>query len=129
MKFFFDNNLSPKLARSLDALAEPEHRVTHLRQRFPGNTSDVEWMSALAAEEDWIIVSGDLRIRNNPHEVAAWKKAGHTTFFLKQGWLDLGPWDQMWKLAKAFPELVDTASRAPRGSPFFVTVNGKIESA
>ncbi|MDZ4803000.1 MAG: hypothetical protein SGI92_32985 [Bryobacteraceae bacterium] len=129
MKFFFDNNLSPKLARSLDVLVEPEHRVTHLKECFAANTPDTVWMGALAGEAGWVIVSGDLQIRKNPHEIKAWQEAGHTTFFLKKGWIDLTRWDQVWKFAKVFPELIATAERARQGSAFFITPNGKIEDA
>ncbi|HWA85893.1 MAG TPA: hypothetical protein VG710_06705 [Opitutus sp.] len=129
MRLFFDNNLSPKLARSLDVLVQPEHRVIHLKERFSANTSDEVWMRALADEPGWVIVSGDLQIRKNPHEVKAWQEAGHTTFFLKKGWIDLKFWDQAWKFAKVFPELLATAERARKGSAFFITPNGKIEEA
>ncbi|MEY2572682.1 MAG: hypothetical protein QOJ87_895 [Verrucomicrobiota bacterium] len=93
MRFFFDNNLSTKLAKSVHVLVAPEHQVVHLKDRFAANTLDETWMSALARETDWVIVSADLRIRKNPHEVEAWKAAGHTTFFLKMdrdGFLDPG---------------------------------------
>jgi hypothetical protein len=129
VRFFFDNNLSPKLARSLDLLVEPEHRVIHLKEKFAADTPDTVWMRALAKEPDWIIISGDLQIRRNPHEIKAWQEAGHTTFFLKKGWIDLPRWDQVWKFAKAFPELIVTAERARNGSAFFITPNGKIEEA
>lgn len=129
MKLFFDNNLSPKLARGLHALVAPDHQVVHLKERFAGNTPDEVWMRALAGESDWVIVSGDLQIRKNPHEIRAWKEAGHTTFFLKKGWIDLPFWDQAWKFAKVFPELLATAERARKGTPFFITPNAKIEQA
>ena len=129
MRLFFDNNLSPKLARSLHALVAPEHQVVHLKELFAANTADEIWMRTLAGQEDWVIVSGDLQIRRNPHEIRAWREAGHTTFFLKKGWIDLPFWDQAWKFAKVFPELLATAERAPKGSAFFVTPNAKIEEA
>ncbi|HVU23753.1 MAG TPA: hypothetical protein VHE13_06480 [Opitutus sp.] len=129
MRLFFDNNLSPKLARSLDVLVQPEHRVVHLKERFAANTPDAVWMRALASESDWVIVSGDLQIRQNAHEIKAWQEAGHTTFFLKKGWIALARWDQVWKFAKVFPELLTTAERARKGSAFFITPNGKIEGA
>jgi 1,2-phenylacetyl-CoA epoxidase PaaB subunit len=127
VRFFFDNNLSPKLARSLDKLVEPQHQVVHLKDRFAANTADEVWMRALAGEEGWIIVSGDLRIRKNPHEIKAWTEAGHTTFFLKKGWIDLTFWEQAWKFAKVFPDMIAAAERAPRGMAFMITPNGKIE--
>ena len=127
MKFFFDNNLAPKLAKCLHVLVEPEHQVVHLKDKFAANTPDEIWMQALAAEEGWIIVSGDLRITKNPHEIKAWQAAGHTTFFLKRGWINMGFWQQAQKFVKCFPDIVDAASRAKSGSMFFVTVNGKVE--
>lgn len=127
MKFFFDNNLAPKLAHGLSQMVEPEHRVVHLKDDFPGNAEDVVWMRALAKETDLVIVTADIRISRNPHEVQAWKQAGHTIFFLKPGWTDLTFWDQANKFTKCFPDLIKEAERAQRGSAFIITVNGKIE--
>ena len=84
VRFFFDNNLPPKLARSLHVLVAPEHEVIHLKEKFPQNASDEAWMNGLAKELDWIIISGDNRITKNPHEVQAWRAAGHTTFSLNR---------------------------------------------
>ena len=127
MNFFFDNNLAPKLAHGLNQMAEPDHHVIHLKDRFPGKIEDVAWMQALASEPDLVIVTADTRIRRNPHEVKAWHEAGHTIFFLKPGWTDLRFWEQANKFTKCFPALVKAAARAERGSAFVVTVNGKIE--
>ncbi|HUI08532.1 MAG TPA: hypothetical protein VL486_16140 [Verrucomicrobiae bacterium] len=127
MKFFFDNNLAPKLAHGLSQMAGPEHRVVHLKDRFPGNVEDVVWMRALAKEADLVIVTADIRISRNPYEVKAWKEAGHTIFFLKPGWVNLPFWDQANKFTKCFPNLIKEAEKAARGSAFVVTVNGKIE--
>jgi hypothetical protein len=129
VRLFFDNNLSPRLARSLHVLVTPEHQVVHLKELFAANTPDEIWMRALAQQEDWVIVSGDLQIRRNPHEIRAWQEAGHTTFFLKKGWIDLPFWDQAWKFAKVFPELLETAARTRKGTAFFITPNAKIEEA
>ena len=127
MRFFFDNNLAPKLAHGLSQMVEPENRVVHLTDLFPANVEDVVWMRALAKESDLVIVTADTHISRNPHEVAAWKQAGHTIFFLKPGWTDLTFWDQANKFTKCFPQLIEEALRAERGAAFIVTVNGKIE--
>jgi PIN like domain len=108
-------------------LVEPEHQVVHLKDRFAANTPDETWMAALAGEPDWIIVSGDLQIRKNPHEIHAWKAAGHTTFFLKAGWINLPSWTQTWKFVKCFPDIVALAARAKKGTFFMVSTMGKIE--
>lgn len=126
MRFFLDNNLAPKLAKSLDALVEPDHQVVHLKDRFAANTSDETWMSALASEPDWIIISGDIRISRNPHKVEAWRAAGHTIFFLKPGWTNYSFWVQAYKFVKCFPGIIAVAAKAKRGEFFFVSANGKI---
>ena len=126
MRFFVDNNVAPKLAKSLHVLVEPEHQVVHLKDRFAANAPDETWMNALAQEENWVIISGDLQIRTNPHEVKAWRNAGHTVFFLKDRWIELGFWTQAWKFVKCFPAIVATAKSAKVGDFFSVSVNGKI---
>ena len=127
MKFFFDNNLPPKLAQSLNLLVQPDHQVVHLKEKFPANAPDEVWIKALAAEKQWVIISGDLRIRKNPHVMQAWKSAGHTIFFLKSGWINLPLWTQTWKFVKCFPEILATATKARNGREFFVTTSGRIE--
>jgi PIN like domain len=128
VRFFFDNNLAAKLAHGLDQMIEPNHRVFHLRDKFPPNVEDVVWMKSLASEQGWIIITADVRISRNPHEIRAWEEAGHTIFFLKPGWTDLTFWEQANKFTKCFPQIIKEAARAERGAAFIITVNGKIES-
>ena len=85
-------------------------------------------MKTLAAEEGWVIITADVRISRNPHEVRAWQEAGHTIFFLKPGWTDLRFWDQANKFTKCFPKVIAEAERAERAAAFVITVNGKVES-
>lgn len=127
MRFFFDNNLAPRLAHGFREFVAGEHEVVHLRDRFSADTSDVEWMKSLASEPGWVVISGDVRIGKNPHEIAAWKATGHTIFFLKSGWTNIPFWEQVRKLAKCFQELAETAQAAKPGASFVVTVNGRIE--
>jgi len=105
----------------------PKHQFVHLKDKFPPDVEDAEWMSALGKEADWVIVTADVRIGRNPYEVQAWKESGNTIFFLKPGWLNLPFCEQASKFIKYFPSLVQKAERAERGSGFVVTVNGKIQ--
>ncbi len=84
-------------------------------------------MKDLGTEKDWIIVTADIRIGKNPHEIAAWRQAGHTIFFLKPGWSKILFWEQAQKFVKCFPEILQLSARAAQGSSFLVSVNGKIE--
>lgn len=49
-----------------------------------------------------------------------------TIFFLKAGWTNIEFWQQVQKLARCFPNIVDCARRSKPGESFIVTVNGKI---
>ncbi|HEX8077604.1 MAG TPA: hypothetical protein VF511_07300 [Chthoniobacterales bacterium] len=126
MRFFFDNNLPARLAKALHVLAAPEHEVIHLKEKFAPNTPDEVWMSGLATELDWVIISGDVRIGKNPHEVRAWRAAGHTIFFLKPSWMHYDFWTQAYKFVKCFPDIAAVAAKARSGDSFFVGGNGKI---
>ncbi len=127
MRFFLDNNLSHRVARALHCLVEPKHSVIHLKERFPPETPDVDWMNALAREADWIILSADTAISRNPHEVEAWKRAEHPIFFFKYNWVQQIFWEQASRLFHLFPEIEKRAKRARAGDSFLVPFKGKIE--
>jgi len=127
VKFFLDNNISPRVARALHCLAQPAHSVVHLKDRFAADTPDVDWMNALAKEKDWIILSGDTAISRNPHEVEAWKRAGHPIFFLKSGWVHQPFWEHASRLCHLFPEIIKRAGKARAGDAFLVPFKGQIE--
>ena len=78
MKFLVDNCLAPKHAKALHLLVEPAHQVIHLREKFSPDTRDEVWLKALGEEDDWIILSGDVRIGRNQHEREAWHRSGLT---------------------------------------------------
>jgi hypothetical protein len=129
LKFFIDNNLPPRLARALSALLEPDHECVHLGDRFPRKISDIEWLGILAAEGDWIVVSGDFKILRSKAEEAAWRKARLTTFFLRRGWTrsrSLSLFELTGRLILRWPEILEAASRGERGTAFEVPLTGKV---
>jgi hypothetical protein len=128
VNFFFDNTLSPKLARSLDQLLQPEHSVRHLKQDFLPSVEDQQWMRELSqkAAGPNAVVTADVRIQRNPHGLAAWKESGHIIFFLNPAWTDLTSWQQAQKLTKVLPTLIAIATKALPDASFLVTANGKI---
>ena len=124
MKFFFDNCISPKLARAIHELAQPEHEVVALRDKFSEDVIDAVWIPALAQEGDWVIVSGDLRIRTRPRERELWKAAKLTTFFMAKNFVRLDGWEQVRWMIDKWPQIVDSAQRFTAGSAFEVPQRG-----
>lgn len=80
MKFIVDENLPPRLARSLDELFD-EHEVTHLRVKFGPKVTDLEWIPALSVEASWVLISSDRRISRNKAELTAFKSSRLVGFF------------------------------------------------
>lgn len=129
MRFFFDNNLPPRLAKAIDALLGSSGKAIHLLINFQADTPDIDWLSSLAREGDWVIISGDIRITRNPHERKAWQEARLTSFFLPKGWMNIDPWIQASKLIRWWPDIMAQANRVAPGAAFVVPVkyNGKFE--
>jgi hypothetical protein len=125
VKFFLDNNISPKVARALNLLLSPDHSAHHLKDQYAANTPDEVWMKDLGNQPGWVIISGDSAISRNPHEVKAWKEAGHPIFFLKPAWMNLSGWEQASKLFHRFPEILKLAAKAKPGDAFQVPIKGE----
>lgn len=125
MKFFLDNNLPPAYAKALRALSEVEwdgrHDVIHLRDRFASNTPDVDWIGALAAEGNWVVVTHDLLNKGIEREVL--RRAGLIVFMLDKSWKDHKFWDKSHQVVRWWPRLVDQAEGLRGGAAFRVPWN------
>lgn len=123
MRFFLDNNISPRICRALRELEDrDDNEVVHLREKFTANTTDAFWMGQLGMEGDWVVVTCDVSISRNPHEIKAWFTSGLVVFFLKSGWLSLSYWDFAWQLIKRWPLIKTKIRKASKGKGFLVHV-------
>jgi hypothetical protein len=84
MKFFFDNNLSKKLAFGMKAFGED---AIHLQDIFPENTADEIWLDYIG-KKNYILITKDTRILKNPAEKIYLKKHNVGAFFLTGKSLD-----------------------------------------
>lgn len=109
MNFFFDRCMSPRLARMVDEFEE-YHTTRHHDSRFENDTPDVEWLAALAADDEpWIVISGDGRILRNKVERQALREAGLTFFCMGSSWSHMRIHEYAWKFIKVWPEIVRNA--------------------
>jgi hypothetical protein len=110
LKFLFDNNLPPSLARGLAELSKTDpdvETVIALRDKFPANTSDEQWLAALAAEGAWVIVSID-RFRKSAAERELVRSHGLTVFVLDPQW-SKPYWVLVAQLVMWWPRIVKVA--------------------
>lgn len=111
MKFLFDNNLPPSLARGVAALSDIEpdvSEVVHLREKFSANTPDEIWMKQLHGEGGWIVVSGD-QFKKSKAERELLRQRGLTVFVLDPQWADHVYWDKAARLVTWWPKIVSVA--------------------
>ena len=79
MRIFFDNCTSPVLATTLNGFVlHRGHSADHIRDLPCGRSApDVVWIDYLRQSgDDWLVVTGDLRIQRNPAERRAFRNAG-----------------------------------------------------
>jgi hypothetical protein len=77
--------MSPAMARAFNELFKRQHDITFLAQKFARDTSDIDWISELSAEGQWIVISGDRRITRNRAEYHAFRNSNLIGFFLSEG--------------------------------------------
>lgn len=89
MKVFVDNCLSPTLASTLDGyLRHTGSEAVHIADAPCGrHASDLEWIAWLrVGGSDWLVLTGDTRIRRNRAERAAFRQAGLRAIVLAPGY-------------------------------------------
>jgi len=105
----------------LSALSEAYgHKVIALKDRFPINASDEEWLTTLSEEGDWVVISGDSRIYTNPQRRKIWQQARLTSFFWQRAWSKATYWDKAWRMVRWWPEITHMASYVERGTGFSI---------
>jgi hypothetical protein len=114
LKLLLDHNLSPKLARALQALFD-DHEVVALRDKFGVQTSDEEWITALDREGGWAVLTKDLRLRTRPHERAAMDRSRIVYFFLAGAWKKISVEETAARLIRLFPKMAAQTELAERG--------------
>ncbi|MFJ6321976.1 DUF5615 family PIN-like protein [Rhizobium sp. P44RR-XXIV] len=118
MKVLFDHNLSPRLARSLQALMGDDHEIVALRDKFPPNIKDVDLIAELSKQGGWIFISGDRRITRNRAEKAAFQSSKLVGMFLSQGLYKSSVLKQAERLIALWPAIGTVAGNVSGGAMF-----------
>lgn len=110
MKFLFDNNLPPGLARGMGALSTYEvdvECVVPLRDKFGQAAKDEDWLPVLASEGGWVVVSID-RFNKTAAERELVRRHGLIVFVLDPQW-SKPYWVQAAQLIKWWPKILGMA--------------------
>ena len=121
MKILVDHNLSPKLARSLNAIFEGKHEIIALKEKFPITVTDVEWMTALNKEGNWVVLSGDRKITRNAAEKAVFRSSKMIGFFMAQSLFRDKPHIQLARILLIWQKIENIVSSVSDGGTYELT--------
>ena len=123
MNLIFDATLSPRLARVLKTLLEPEHSATHIRDALGHDATDQRIGAFIQSTGDAMMVTVDLDISDNPHRIAALREWNCPVVLISSAWLELKPWDQAWMFLRLVPALLNKCQALP-GAPVYLVAPG-----
>ncbi len=118
MRFFFDNNLSPHLAKGMREFGQD---AAHLTEHFAPAEKDEVWLRHLGAN-GWILVTRDERIRWNPAEIRALRDEGVGAFFL--GGKNRSRCDLIEQVVRNWRRMKDYATRTTKPFAFRIPPSG-----
>lgn len=113
MKVLFDNCTSPIMAATLDGFIRVDrHEAIHIRQLPLTDPKDVEWIDYLSRTGDqWLVVTGDQRIRKNKPEAIAFRRANLRAVVLAPAYQKTPMHRCCAVLIDQWPRLYDTVAR------------------
>jgi len=127
MNFFFDHNMPPRLARTLDFLeGERGCRVQYLTQvGFAQDAKDSEWIAELEAQGGWVIITKDSGGSKDPSERKAWRECKCPVVLVAGTLLEQDFWELAAKVIKAWPHIKSTIEKST-SMHFLLSANAKI---
>jgi hypothetical protein len=124
VSIFVDNCLPRVVVEAMQKLGAD---VRHLQHVFPNpGTKDEEWIPRVA-QEGWVALTDDNRIRRQPKLRALRAEVRLRIVFLPAELSNQRLWDQATWLVKYWPKLHKEAMRLTDGACLLVKLSGKIE--
>ena len=125
MKFLFDNNMSPDLAKGLRQFRRiyPEE-IIHLKEKFAEDVKDPEYLGTLISEGGWSVISAD-RFKKSTAERQAIMDPNINVFVLSKGFAKLPYWPKTKAMVRQWEDISQLA-KLTRGGLWEVRAQGKI---
>ena len=124
MNFIFDANLPPGWAGAIARLGNNRFdpgqigEVVYLTDKFPANTPDIDWLTALGQERGsrWTIISRDNFRKQKGAERQVQRQYGLSVFVLQKSWASKPYWEMTAQLVQWWPRIVDQACATERAA-------------
>ena len=126
MKVLVDENLSPALAKALNAIFAGEHEVIHIRERFGPGVEDRDWIERMSTDGRWIILSGDRRISKSRSTQTAFRNSRLIGFFLASALNSVRVTVQMQRILALWEDIEAISKSVAGGAMYELPIKGKI---
>lgn len=130
MKFYFDENISPHLAKGLHILEQPNNHgieVYSIKEAFGQGIEDEKWIP-LIGKENGIVISQDYNIQKKANQRDLYKKHGVGIFFIKPPSKNgYKYWEMVEYTISRWKEFKKIASSTQKPFAFRCPCRGKIE--
>lgn len=129
MNFFFDENITPQIARALAILQEPlQHeqiKVFNIRDEFGRGATDEEWIPEVGKQEG-VVITQDLNIHRTRQQRELYRqfKIG-VVFFKPPKKIGYGYWTMIEKIIEAWPDIKKTARREKKPFSYVIRPRSK----
>ena len=116
-----DHNLPPSWARGLHELSKNKFdvrvlEIVSLRVLFKPDVPDIEWLTTLGKQGDWIVISSDF-FRKGKAERDVIRRYGLSVFVLGKAWHDKHPfWPRTAQMMYWWPRIVEQANTVSRAA-------------
>jgi hypothetical protein len=132
--FFFDNCISHKIVEilKLAAAADDKTQLVHIRdvaafaEHGGRGVADTVWIPYVA-EQEWIAITVDKRVKRRPHELELVESTGIRMVHLAGGFEQLTRWPQIRWFVEHWEKIAKETYRCGRGDQFVVSIRGKVE--
>jgi hypothetical protein len=114
--FFFDNDISFRIVHALRELVDPtEHQLLALRDKFPVDAKDVDWIP-VAGKEGWVVISRDHNQRRRDAEHAALIRYRVKALYIRQSGQAAELYADAARIIRSWPKIESWGSRSSGGS-------------
>lgn len=126
MRFYFDENIAPRIARALAILTEAEPiEVYSTIDVFKRGAPDEEWIPKVGAKNG-IVITQDLNIHRTRQQRELYRKHGVGVVFFKppkkHGY---SYWEMLTHILSSWPDIVQTVEKAERPFAYIIKPRSK----
>ena len=122
MTYFLDNTFGKQTAEILRLL---DVDAVHLQEEYPPDTKDTVWIPEVRSK-DYILITGDGRIRKGSAERAALEQSQLPAIFFYNGYTNMKRFEQVAFLIRHWPAIETEARKMQPGETRHLGVNGAI---